>query len=49
MTLPPQKTPPKGDSLSTSKKIQMKPLEVDTFDGKVHVEWDPAAAVTPIG
>jgi len=27
----------------------VKPVEVDTFDGKVHVEWDPMAAVTPIG
>lgn len=24
-------------------------IAVDTFDGKVHVEWDPSAAVTPIG
>ena len=22
-------------------------IAVDTFDGKVHVEWDPTAAVTP--
>lgn len=25
------------------------PLEVDTFGGKLHIEWDPEAAVTPIG
>lgn len=24
-------------------------IAVDTFAGKVHVEWDPAAAVTPMG
>ena len=24
-------------------------LEVDTFDGKLHMEWDPTASVTPIG
>src|SRR5579864_4860256 len=24
-------------------------LEVDTFDGKLHIEWDPDASVTPIG
>jgi hypothetical protein len=24
-------------------------IAVDTFDGKIHVEWDPTAAVTPIG
>jgi hypothetical protein len=26
-----------------------KAIEVETFAGKVHVEWDPTAAVTPIG
>ncbi len=25
------------------------PLVVETYGGKVHVEWDPTAAVTPIG
>ena len=24
-------------------------IEIDTFDGKVHVEWDPDASVTPLG
>lgn len=24
-------------------------LSTDTYDGKIHVEWDPTAAVTPIG
>lgn len=24
-------------------------IVVDTYDGKIHVEWDPTAAVTPIG
>ena len=24
-------------------------VAVDTFAGRVHVEWDPAAAVTPLG
>ncbi len=26
-----------------------RPLRVDTFGGRVHVEWDRAAAVTPLG
>jgi hypothetical protein len=26
-----------------------KAIEVETFAGKVNVEWDPTAAVTPIG
>ena len=25
------------------------PIEIDTFDGKVHVQWDPDANVTPLG
>jgi hypothetical protein len=25
------------------------PITLDTFAGKLHVEWDPAAAVTPLG
>ena len=25
------------------------PLVVDTYDGQVHVEWNPQAAVTPLG
>src|SRR4051812_26828324 len=24
-------------------------LSVDTYGGKIHVEWDPQAAVTPLG
>ena len=24
-------------------------LLVDTFGGRIHVEWDPQAAVTPLG
>ena len=25
------------------------PMVLDTFSGRVHVEWDPSAAVTPLG
>lgn len=24
-------------------------IALDTFGGRIHVEWDPAAAVTPLG
>ena len=24
-------------------------IEIDTFDGKVHIEWDPDAELTPYG
>ena len=25
------------------------PVAVDTFGGRIHVEWNPQAAVTPLG
>ena len=28
---------------------QKSTLALDTFDGRIHVEWDPRAAVTPLG
>lgn len=28
---------------------QEEPIVLDTFGGRIHVEWDPAAAVTPLG
>lgn len=34
------------------RKSLVKPKEaiaLDTFGGRIHVEWDPAAAVTPLG
>ena len=37
-----------GEAKRKALKTQ-KPVAVDTFGGRVHVEWDPAAAVTPLG
>lgn len=49
MKLLPKPTHPEGD-LKTFKKTPLaQALEVDTFGGKLHVEWDPDAAVTPLG
>jgi hypothetical protein len=31
------------------KQALSKAIEVETYAGKIHVEWDPTAAVTPIG
>jgi hypothetical protein len=36
---------PKGESQS----VDSKAVPVDTFQGRIHVEWDPEAAVTPLG
>ena len=40
---------PEGAAKSLSIESKNPPLATETFDGKVHVEWDPTAAVTPIG
>jgi hypothetical protein len=53
MKLPLASIHPKGE-LKTSKKSKdllskNVRLAVDTFGGRVHVEWDPQAAVTPLG
>ncbi|MEE8058702.1 MAG: hypothetical protein V3T17_12855 [Pseudomonadales bacterium] len=42
-------THPSGEQNSLSKCAKNNPIEVATFGGKLHVEWDPDAAVTPIG
>jgi len=49
MVLPPKTTNPKGDQLSVPKNQLPANIAVDTFDGKIHIEWDPDAAVTPMG
>ena len=36
-------------SIHPSKKALSQAIEVETFDGKVFVEWCPDAAVTPLG
>jgi hypothetical protein len=35
----------KRKALVSEKKL----IALDTFGGRIHVEWDPAAAVTPLG
>lgn len=37
-----------GEAKRKALKTQ-KPVILDTFGGRIHVEWDPAAAVTPLG
>ncbi len=49
MVLPPEPNHPLGESNKVQKKPLSSAIEVETFAGKVHVEWDPTAAVTPIG
>ena len=40
---------PLGEAIATEIAVGTMPLAVDTFGGKLHVEWDPEAAVTPMG
>lgn len=49
MVLPPPPPHSKSESKLLPKTSPATAIEVDTFDGKLHVEWDPTAAVTPIG
>lgn len=38
-----------GDLITSKSAKISSPIAVDTFGGKVHVEWDPDASVTPLG
>ena len=49
MKLPPITVHPQGELEMPEKKALSAAIEVETYGGKVHVEWDPTAAVTPIG
>jgi len=40
---------PKGEPKEGALVPVRGPVAVDTFAGRVHVEWDPQAAVTPLG
>lgn len=49
MLLPPPEGHPLGEVKMPEKTALSQAIEVETYAGKVHVEWDPTAAVTPIG
>jgi hypothetical protein len=38
-----------GEPIPSAPAKRSNRIAVDTFGGKVHVEWDPSAAVTPLG
>jgi hypothetical protein len=40
---------PTGEAKNGALVPVSEPVAVDTFAGRIHVEWDPAAAVTPLG
>ncbi len=45
----PQKRHPAGDRPGVERAVSGARVTVDTYAGPVHVEWDPDAAVTPLG
>ena len=49
MTTRPKSTHRKGERNPSDTLPTPAPMSVDTFDGKVHVEWDSEALVTNIG
>jgi len=49
MVLPTKTDHPKGEQALAIKNPLLEAIEVDTYAGKVHIEWDPDAAVTPLG
>ncbi len=49
MVLPPKVIHPKGGAENNLNKREISALIADTFDGKIHIEWDPQAQVTPLG
>ena len=40
---------PQGESQNGALVPVSGPVAVDTFGGRIHVEWDPQAVVTPLG
>ena len=46
---PPNAIHPKGESYTENQLVKKELFSIDTFSGRVHVEWDPQASVTSIG
>ena len=42
-------THPMGEPKNRALMSSSGPVAVDTFSGRIHVEWNPQAAVTPLG
>lgn len=49
MVLPPKLIHPEGEQPLAKKNQLSEAVEVETYAGKLHIEWDPDAAVTPMG
>ena len=49
MVLPPKPIHPEGETSTLTDSEFPSNIAVDTYDGKVHIEWDSDAPVTPMG
>ena len=49
MVLLPKTTHPMGGPTAVSNSSTLPSSIVDTFGGKVHIDWNPEASVTPLG
>ncbi len=49
MSFPLKPTHPEGEQPLVARNPLSEAIEVDTFAGKLHIEWDSSAAVTPMG
>ena len=49
MVRPSKPSHPSGEQTSAVNKVLPEAVEVETYAGKLQIEWDPDAAVTPIG
>ena len=49
MVIKPKQTHPDGEDISSPRNTLPSNTAVDTYDGKIHIEWDSDAFVTPIG
>ena len=49
MVLPPKSDHPTGDQALATRNPLSEAVEVDTYAGKLHIEWDSNAQVTPMG
>ena len=47
--LPPISLHPEGELIRGENTDDLLPIEVDTFDGKARLEWDPYASVSLFG
>jgi len=49
MILPPKHDHPKGERTMPAKNHLLEAMQAETYAGKIHIEWDQEAAVTPMG